>query len=248
MSTERSQITVSGLPVQIIRKDIKNLHLGVYPPSGRVRVAAPRRVTDAAVRLAVISRLGWIKRQRARFEGQARESAREMVSGESHYFQGRRYRLRVIEREGPSRVALSGRRFIELHVRAGLLPEQRERVLDRWYRQQLRQLIPPLLAKWEAALGVQAAGWGIKRMKTKWGTCNAETQRIWRNLELAKKPVRCLDYIVLHELTHLLERHHNERFLAILDAHLPQWRERRHELNSTPLAHAEWAEWYPQPR
>lgn len=242
MSTERSQITVNGLPVQIIRKDIKNLHLGVYPPHGRVRVAAPRRVTDATVRLAVISRLGWIKRQRARFEGQARESAREMVSGESHHYQGRRYRLRVIEREGPGRVVLSGRRFIELHVRAGSLPEQRQRLLDRWYRRQLRQMIPPLLAKWEAALGVQAADWGIKRMKTRWGTCNAETCRIWLNLELAKKPVRCLEYVLVHELVHLLERHHSERFLAILDAHLPQWRERRHELNLAPLAHAEWTE------
>lgn len=240
MSIERSQIEVGGLPVQIVRKAIKNLHLGVYPPHGRVRVAAPLRVTDAAVRLAVIGKLGWIKRQRARFEGQPRESKREMVSGESHYFLGRRYRLRVIHTTGASGVVLRNHTRMELHAQPNATAAQRERVLQRWYRQQLKELIPPLIEKWQTVLGVAVADWGIKKMKTRWGTCNAEARRLWLNLELAKQPVQCLEYLVVHELTHLLERHHNARFVSLMDQHLPNWRLHRQELNSAPLAQASW--------
>jgi predicted metal-dependent hydrolase len=239
MSIETRQITISGLRVSVVRKAIKNLHLGVYPPNGRVRVAVPLRVSDDAVRLAVIGKLGWIKRQQARFESQPRQSAREMVSGESHYFLGRRYRLRVVKHDGPSLVARR-KSTIELHVRPETSPEQRERVLQRWYRRQLKTLIPSLVAKWQTVLGVQLAHWGVKRMKTKWGSCNAEARRIWLNLELAKKPAQCLEYIIVHELAHLVERHHNERFIAIMDQHLPQWRMHRQELNSAPLAHESW--------
>ena len=240
ISIDTRQITVSGLRVSVVRKAIKNLHLGVYPPHGRVRVAAPLRVSDDAVRLAVIGKLGWIKRQQARFESQPRQSERDMVSGESHYFLGRRYRLRVVNHDGPSTVA---RRTstIELHIRRETSAEQRERVLHRWYRRQLKTLIPPLVEKWQAVLGVQLAHWGVKRMKTRWGTCNAEARRIWLNLELAKKPVQCLEYIIIHELTHLIERHHNERFITSMDQHLPQWRRYRQELNSAPLAHESWS-------
>jgi predicted metal-dependent hydrolase len=206
MITDKSQIRVSGVPVEIVRKGIKNLHLGVYPPRGRVRVAAPLRVSDAAVRLAVVGKLGWIKRQRARFEAQPRQSDREMVSGESHYFLGQRYRLRVVTYAGPAKVMARNKSVIELHVRRESSAEQRERVLQRWYRQQLKQLIPPLLEKWQPVLGVQANEWAIKKMKTKWGACNVKVRRIWLNLELAKKPVQCLEYIVVHELLHLLER------------------------------------------
>lgn len=241
MSIEKHQITVNGLPISIVRKGIKNLHLGVYPPHGRVRVAAPLAVSDDAVRLAVIGKLGWIKRQRARFEAQPRQSAREMVRGESHYFLGMRYRLCVIHRDGASRVVLRNRSTMELHVRSETSAEQRERLLQRWYRQQLRVLIPPLLEKWQSVLGVQIADWGIKKMKTKWGACNVEALRIWLNLELAKKPVQCLEYIVAHEIAHLIERYHNDRFVSIMDKHLPQWRLHRQELNSAPLAHETWS-------
>jgi predicted metal-dependent hydrolase len=197
-------------------------------------------VTDAAVRLAVISKLGWIKRQQARFEAQPRQSEREMVSGESHYFLGRRYRLRVIPHDGPAKVVLRNRSRIELHTRAEATAAQREQVLHRWYRQQLKKLIPPLLEKWQTALGVPAADWRIKKMKTKWGTCTVEARRVWLNLELAKKPVPCLEYIIAHEMAHLLERHHNDRFVAIMDRCLPQWHSHRQELNSAPLAHDTW--------
>lgn len=241
MSIETSHITVSGLRVSIVRKAIKNLHLGVYPPNGRVRVAAPLAVTDDAVRLAVIGKLGWIKRQQSKFKSQPRQSEREMVSGESHYFLGRRYRLHVVHKDkGTTTVVLRNRSIIELQVSGESSAEQRERVLQRWYRQQLRALIPSLLEKWESLLGVEAGDWGIKKMKTKWGACNAEARRIWLNLELAKKPVQCIEYIIVHELAHLIERHHNDRFISIMDKYLPQWRLLQQELNAAPLASECW--------
>ncbi len=241
MNTKKLEIRVSGLAVQIVRKAIKNLHLGVYRPNGRVRGAAPLTVNDEAVRLAVISRLGWIKRQRAKFEGQPRQSKREMVTGESHYFLGQRYRLRVVNHEGGARVAMRNKSIIELHVRQQTTVEQRERLLQHWYRQQLKALIPPLLEKWQNKVGVQIADWGVRKMKTKWGSCNIGPRRVWFNLELAKKPVQCLEYIVVHELTHLLEQHHSDRFVALMEQDLPTWRVWRDMLNHAPLAHENWS-------
>jgi predicted metal-dependent hydrolase len=237
MSTESRSITVSGLTVEIVRKPIKNLHLGVYPPQGRVRVAAPLAVDDDAVRLAVVGKLGWIKRQRAKFQAQPRQSQRRMVSGESHYFLGQRYRLRVHENNGTAlHIALRGKATMDLFVRPETTVERREQVLHDFYRAEMKRLVPELLEKWQPKLGVEARAWGIKRMKTKWGTCNIEDRRIWLNLELAKKPVQCLEYILVHELAHLHERHHNDRFTALLDQHLPNWRVLREELNQSMLA------------
>ncbi len=241
MITDKSQIRVNGVPVEIVRKAIKNLHLGVYPPHGRVRVAAPLRVSDNAVRLAVIGKLGWIKRQRAKFDAQPRQSERDMVSGESHFFLGQRYRLHVVHDHGPAKVIVRNKSTIELYVRIDSDAGQRERLLQRWYRQQLKELIPPLLEKWQTKLGVQAKQWAIKKMKTKWGACNGKARRIWLNLELAKKPLPCLEYIIVHELVHLLERHHNDTFTALMNKFLPQWRSRRSELNAAPLAHETWS-------
>jgi predicted metal-dependent hydrolase len=241
MTIETRRIVVNGLPIQIVRKDIKNLHLGVYPPHGRVRVAAPLRVSDKAVRLAVISKLGWIKRQQARFDGQPRQSEREMVSGECHYFLGRRYRLRLIPSRGPAKVLVRGPGTLELHARAGLSAGQREKLLLRWYRDRLKEMIPPLVEKWQEAVGVRPQEWAIRKMKTKWGACNSDARRIWLNLELAKKPVQCLEYIIVHELVHLLERHHNDSFNALMNKVMPQWRTRRAELNAAPLAHETWS-------
>lgn len=241
MSTEQSRISVNGLAVEIVRKNIKNLHLGVYPPNGRVRVATPLRVNDDAVRRAVISKLGWIKRQRARFDAQPRQSRREMVSGESHYFLGQRYRLGVVQRAGPAKVIVRNGAKLELHVRPELTASERERILHRWYRRQLKELIPPMVEKWQRVVGVEAKQWAIKKMKTKWGACNAEARRIWLNLELAKKPVPCLEYIIVHELVHLVERHHGDRFNTLMNEFLPQWKARRAELNAAPLAHETWS-------
>jgi predicted metal-dependent hydrolase len=240
VTTKRHQIKVKGTPVEIVRKDIKNLHLGVYPPSGRVRVAAPLRLGDEAIRLAVVSRLGWIRRQQKSFAEQERQSQREMVSGESHYFQGRRYRLAVVDHAGPAAVRFRNNSTLELRVRPGTNRRYRGAVLNRWYRQWLRERIPVLIAKWEPKIGVSAAEWGIKRMKTRWGTCNPDARRIWLNLELAKKPASCLEYILVHEMVHLLERHHNERFRELMDKLMPQWRLHRQELNRVPLSHEDW--------
>ncbi len=233
------RIVVGGIAVEVVRKDIKNLHLGVYPPLGRVRVAAPPVVSDEAVRLAVIDKLGWIKRQQLRFASQPRQSEREMVNGESHYFLGRRYRLRVHEQAGPAWVAV-GAASLDLYVRAGATPAQREAVLLRWHRAQLKARIPALLAHWQPLLQVKVADWGVKKMKTRWGSCNVAARRIWLNLELAKKPEPCLEYIAVHELVHLLERRHNERFTALMDRYLPDWRNRREILKRSALGHEVW--------
>ena len=240
VSTRMHQITVNDLVVDVVRKDIKNLHLAVYPPTGRVRVAAPLRVDDEAVRLAVISRLAWIKRQQAKFEAQERQSAREYVSGESHYYQGSRYLLNVVYHDAAPKVVLRNKTKLDLFVRTRSDTAKRERVLLGWYRRQLKAMIPPLITKWEAIIGVQVADWGVKRMKTRWGSCTIEAQRIWLNLELVKKPPHCLEYIVVHEMVHLLERLHNDRFVDHMDRFMPQWRLFREELNRAPLAHATW--------
>jgi hypothetical protein len=237
MSTDEA-IQVRGLRVKVVRKAIKNLHLGVYPPNGRVRVAAPMAVSNEAVRLAVIGKLGWISRQRRRFQAQPRQSRRELVSGESHYFLGRRFRLRVLESDRFVEQGVKVRpTMMELRVRAGTERSGREALLDAWYREQLREFAAPLVAKWERVLGVRVSSWGIRRMRTKWGTCNADARRVWLNLELAKVPRECIEYIVVHELVHLLARRHDDRFFALMDRHLPSWRARRDVLNSSPLSY-----------
>ena len=241
MNTERAEIRVGGMSVQIVRKAIKNLHLGVYPPNGRVRVAAPLAISDAAVRLAVIGKLGWIKRQKAKFSNQERQSAREFLSGESHYYQGRRYRLNVIYGSGLTGVILKNKTTLALHVREGSNAAQRGRVMSAWYRARLKEQIPPTMDKWKAIIGVNVADWRVKQMKTKWGACSIAARRIWLNLELVKKPVQCLEYIIVHEMVHLLERHHNDRFTELMDGFMPQWRFLRAELNRSPLSHETWS-------
>lgn len=242
MTTESTELSVGDLRIEVVRKAIKNLHLGVYPPDGRVRVAAPLALSDAAVRVAVVGRLAWIRRQRQAFVDQARESEREMVSGESHYFLGRRYRLDVVPTEGKGKgtVNLRGRNTMELHVRPELETKEREAVLQSWYRERLHELVQPLLDKWRPLLGVEGVHLGIKRMKTKWGSCNSEAGRIWLNLELAKKPPECLEYVIVHELAHFQFRHHDAGFQELLDRHLPHWRFTRDSLNAAPLANSSW--------
>ena len=240
MNIEAHEINVGGLHVEVVRKPIKNLHLGVYPPAGRVRVAAPLNLSDEAVRLAVVTRMGWIKRQRAKFDAQSRQSARSYVSGESHFFLGQRYRLNLVEGASAGYVHVRNSRNLDLHVRAGSDQAVRERVFLGWYRKELRLRSPPLIEKWASKMELPPPLWGIKRMKTKWGTCNIEAGRVWLNLELIKKPPQCLEYVIAHELTHFFERHHSERFVELLDAAMPNWRTIRAELNAQPLAHETW--------
>lgn len=240
MPTERRYIDVRGVSAEIVRKDIKNLHVGVYPPNGRVRVAAPLRLDDDAVRLALISRLGWIRRQQAGLENQDRQSQRGFVTGESHYFNGRRYRLDVIEHHGLPAVRLRNKTTMELRIGLDADRNTREAVVHRWYRRWLRNQIPTLLETWEPKVGATVNDVRIKKMKTRWGSCNAEFGRIWLNLELAKKPSTCLAYILVHEMVHFLERDHNDRFRELMDRLMPQWRLHRDELNRAPLAHEDW--------
>ena len=232
---------MGGIQVEVIRKPIKNLHLSVHPPEGRVRVSAPLRVDDEAVRLAVISRLRWIRRHQKTFADQPRQSQREMVSGESHYFMGRRYRLRVLEHDGPRSIGRKGNSELVMRVRPGTGRDKREQLLNDWYRRHMKALVPDLIAEWQPIIGVQVADWGVKKMKTRWGSCNVRDRRVWLNLELAKKPPHCLEYVLVHEMVHLLERRHNDRFRAFMDLFVPQWRLCRDELNQSLLAHEEWA-------
>ena len=234
------RISVGDMHVDVVRKDIKNLHLGVYPPEGRVRVAAPLRVDDEAVRLAVIEKLPWIRRQQARFLAQERQSQREYTYRETHYFLGRRYLSNVIEHDGRPRVEVNGKERIDLYAPAGSDAQEREEIMLRWYRKELKALVPPLIDKWQEVIGVRVDDWRIKKMKTRWGSCTIEARRIWLNLELAKKPIPCIEYIIVHELVHLLERNHTDRFRDLMDQFMPQWRYCRDMLNQSPLAHENW--------
>ncbi|EAQ1856541.1 M48 family peptidase [Salmonella enterica] len=231
---------IGTLRLQVNRKAIKNLHINVLPPDGKVRVSAPEHMTETAIRMAVASRFRWIRKQQQDFARQPRQSEREMVSGECHYLWGRKYRLFVIERQGRHEVKIAGNNKLQLYVQPGTSNENKERVLTDFYRHELKRQVAKLLPEWQARTGVPPTFWGIKKMKTFWGTCNTTTKRLWLNLELVKKPPECLEYILVHELVHLLERHHNERFRLHMDRFIPNWRERRDLLNKMPLAFEAW--------
>lgn len=240
MNTFKSMISVSGMKVEIVRKNIKNLHLAVYPPEGRVRVAVPLHINDENVRLAVINKLGWIKRQQTRFLTQPRQSKREYVTGETHYFKGRKYRLDVVIDPGSQKVEIKNRGRITMILHEGTDVSTRHRIMTEWYRQQLKEMISPLVEKWQVKIGTEIDDWQVKIMRTRWGSCNESARRIWLNLELAKKPVECLEYVIVHEILHLQERKHNDNFVALMDMYLPKWRLYKAELNKLPGRHEEW--------
>ncbi len=234
------QMEIGSILIDVVRKDIKNMHLGVYPPAGRVRIAVPLCISDEAVRLFAISKLPWIRQQQRKFEGQERQSQRDYTARESHYFFGQRYLLHVIEHNHPPKIERRSKTFIDLYVRPDTSAEKRQVIMNEWYRAELKKRIPPILEKYEMKTGIKAHAWAVKRMKTKWGSCNAEAKRIWINLELAKKPFICLEYIILHELIHLKERHHNDNFQAYMTKYMPQWKSRKEELNRFPVSHGDW--------
>lgn len=234
-----AQIELGSITADVELKDIKNIHLSVNPPSGKVRISAPKRMDLETIRMFAISKLGWIKKQQTRIQNQAREAPREFKSRESHYFLGKRYLLKVVELEEKPSVAIKHNTLI-LKVRPQSDALQKKLVLQEWYRDQLKDRVKNLIEKWEDKIQVQVLDFGVKRMKTKWGTCNREARRIWVNLELAKKPVECLEYIVVHEMVHLLERSHNKRFVAFMDHFLPTWPNIKEELNRLPVGHVDW--------
>lgn len=239
MSTTSRELEVGGIEIDVVFKRIKNLHVSVYPPAGRVRVSAPEQLTDDQIRLAVSKRLPWIRRQRDQLRSAERQTRREMVTGESHYVWGRRTRLKVVEQAGSPQIVHNGERLI-FYASANLDEAVRREKLENWYRLELRTKAAEYLDRWVPIVGEPVSAWGVRRMKTKWGSCNAETRRMTFNTELAKKHPACLEYVVVHELVHLKERHHNDRFRGLMDGHLPQWRSLRDELNSAPLAHEDW--------
>ena len=227
------RIEISGITVQINRKAIKNMHLYVKPPDGRVEVSAPYRMPEESIVLFVRTKIGWIKKQRERFENQPRQSKREYVSGETFYVWGKQYFLRLDE--GPrNTLALSGDRAI-LTVRDGSHIKRKEAFVREWYRDLLKREIEKRLPEWETRTGLFCREWQTKYMTTRWGTCNPEKRRIWLNVQLAKKAPECLDYVLLHELAHLKVRGHGPAFVAILDQFMPRWREIRQKLNESVL-------------
>jgi hypothetical protein len=225
------QIKLGNIAIEVVKKDIKNSHITVYSPNGRVRITTPFRINDETVRLYAISKLAWIKKQQARLQAQKKPPENKYISGESHYFKGQRYVLMLNEHNAAPQVMIRDNKYLVLYIREGSTKLQRENVLKAWYRQELKKDIPVLMAKWQAIIGVKVEDWGVKAMRTKWGTCNIRAKRIWLNLELAKKPPDCLEYIIVHEMVHLLERLHNQKFKAYMDHFMPQWRLYQDELN-----------------
>jgi predicted metal-dependent hydrolase len=233
---------ICNLEIHTVKKDIKHLHLGVYPPDGRVRIAAPTKTSDETLRVLVTSKMPWIKKQKAKFEKQDRQPKREFVSGKSHYFMGNRYLLNVVDTNTSPKVEIKRKAQIDMYVKPKTSGEKRERIMDNFYRSELRKKIPILGEKWEKITKIHAREFRIKKMKTKWRTCSQKPKRIWINLELAKKPLHCLDYIIVHEMTHLVEKNHTTKFRRLMDSFMPQWVQYKEELNRGTLGYSKWRE------
>lgn len=220
----KDHITVADTPVEVWWKPVKNINLAVYGPDGRVRISVPAVTPEPRVRQAIMARMGWIKKQQARFRGRPQVDVLQGLDGERHALWGKRYPLSVSESNRRHSVSFAPGRGIGIHVRSGSSTEVRLRLLNEYYRAELKKRIPLLLKVWQPRIGKNINEWRIKRMKTRWGTCNIPRRRIWLNLELAKQPEECLEYILVHEMVHLLERSHNEKFYAHMDRLLPEWR------------------------
>jgi predicted metal-dependent hydrolase len=233
------QIMLGNIPVAVVYKNIKHVHLSVYPPVGKVRISAPKRMKPDTLRVFAISKLGWIKRQQAILRKQERETPREYLNRESHYYLGRRYLMKLVDHQTGAGVFIKNE-TIEVHVRGESTPEKAQNALQNWYRDQIRQIGGEFIAKWQPIIGVKVSEFKIKVMKTKWGTCNPSDRRIWLNLELAKKPLECIEYIVVHEMTHILARKHDDAFIKHLNKFLPKWKSYREDLNRSPLRHENW--------
>jgi predicted metal-dependent hydrolase len=233
-------IALGKISAEVVKKDIKNIHLSVYPPSGRVRISAPLRMTLATIRVFAISKLGWIKQQQKKLRGQRRETPREYLDRESHYVWGKRYLLQIVEYDAVPAVTLKHSK-LSLQVRPGTSDHKKRLLVDEWYRSELKKAVPSLIAKWESRMGVKVKRIFVQKMKTKWGSCNAASKSIRLNTELAKKRLECLEYIVVHEMAHLITRRHDARFMSLMDRFLPNWKLVRQTLNAAPLVHTNWA-------
>jgi predicted metal-dependent hydrolase len=235
-----SKIEMGDFEVDVTQKDIKNVHLSVYPPNGAVRISAPLHLKLDAIRVFAISKLGWIRKQQKKIRGQVRETKREYLDRESHYYMGKCYLIEVVEENNPPNVQFINSKMV-LNVRPGADEAQKKAALDGWYRQQLKIAIPPIIEKWEKKLNVSVAGFVVRKMKTRWGSCTPARRTIRFNLELAKKPPECLEYIAVHELMHLIESSHNNRFQSLMSEYYPKWKYCRDELNRLPVKHEDWS-------
>ena len=233
------QIELGDITIDVEQKNIKNIHLSVYPPNGKVKISAPDHMNLDTIRVFAISKIKWIRNKQKELKEQPRETIREFISKESHYLFGKRYLLKVIVSDMPYRVDLTHGEIV-LYVKPSTTTERKKELVDEWYRQQLKSKVPELINKWEKVIGVKINEYGIKKMRTKWGTCNPVAKRIWLNLELAKKPIETIEYIIVHELVHLLEPSHNNQFIKYMDEFMPKWKFYRDELNQLPFGHIEW--------
>lgn len=224
-------IDVLNISAEVEWKKIKNIHLTIYPPNARIHVSAPLFMTEEAIRLFLISKQAWIKQKVSQVLNQNRQTPREYVSGENHYFKGQRFRLKVIYHNAPAKVEIQGNEFINLYVREGVTEERKAEIIKEWYREKLKETLPELISKWEAIIGVKANKWSIKQMKTIWGSCNHRTKNILFNLELIKKPLHCIEYVVVHELLHIKVRLHNKEYISLLNKYFPNWKQIKDELN-----------------
>ena len=232
-------IQLGEITVDVVQKDIKNVHLSVYPPTGRVRISAPSHMSMDTIRVFAISKLDWIRKQQATLQAQDRETPRDFLDRESHYVWGERYLLNIIERDRAPSVTLEGNRMM-LQIRPQTEGSKRQEIIENWYREQLKTEVPALIAKWEPLMDVTVDRFYIQRMKTRWGSCNPENRSIRLNTDLARKPRECLEYLVVHEMAHLLEPTHNARFITLMDQFMPNWRHRRDQLNQLPVRHEKW--------
>jgi predicted metal-dependent hydrolase len=233
------QLEIGDIVMDVVLKDIRNIHLSVYPPHGRVRISAPSRADIDTIRVFAISKLGWIKQQQRKLQEQERETPREYLERESHYIWGKRYLLTLLERDEPPSIELKHNQMF-LRVRPGTDEKKKEAIVDAWYRKELRKAVQPLIAKWEPIIGVKVEGLYIQHMKTKWGSCNPQAHHIRINTELAKKPREYLEYIVVHEMVHILEPIHNDRFVSLMNQFMPKWQYFKETLNQLPLKHESW--------
>lgn len=226
-----TKIIIDDIEIEITKKNIKNIYLSVNPPNGEVRISAPKKMTEDAIKLFVVSKISWIEKQKEKFDNQEKIMEKEYITGESHYYFGESYLLNVVyQSSNKANVEIRNKKYIDLYVKEGSSREKREYIMKEWYRKELKSIIPSMIDKWEKIMNLKVKEWGVKQMKTRWGTCNPNASRIWLNLELAKTPPHFLEYIIVHEMAHLIEKGHGDKFKAIMDKYYPNWRNVRKEL------------------
>ena len=240
MSTDSFSLEVQGLEFEVNKKDIKNLHINILPPNGHVRISAPLDMSTESIRLAIVTRLSKIKKEISEMKSYSRESQREMISGESHYVDGNRFLLEVVEKNAKPEIIISKKKILQLQVRPNTIRVKREQILNEWHRSRIRESLENLIPKWEEIVGAKAEFYGIKKMRTKWGSCSTAKKRIWLNLELSKKHPDCLEYVLVHELIHLFEATHSQRFFDLIDIYMPSWKIHKATLDEPPLMHVDW--------